>query len=65
MAERDGDLIRVAAGWLGRRAENIAVILLAVMFATFIVQIVSRYLLRGGSGNLNSRDKWIFRATAA
>ena len=21
--------------------------------------------LRGGSGNLNSRDKWIFRATAA
>lgn len=31
--------------WLHRRAENVAVALLAVMFAAFIVQIVCRYLL--------------------
>jgi C4-dicarboxylate transporter DctQ subunit len=32
-------------GWLRRRAENIAVLLLTVMFASFIVQIFSRYVL--------------------
>lgn len=36
----------VAAGaWLRRRAEDIAVALLAVMFLAFLVQIVFRYLL--------------------
>ena len=30
--------------WLRRRAENIAALLLAVMFAAFIVQIVFRYV---------------------
>ncbi len=33
------------AGWLARRAENVAAALLAVMFLAFIVQIVFRYLL--------------------
>jgi TRAP-type C4-dicarboxylate transport system permease small subunit len=34
-----------ARAWLARRAENVAVILLGVMFVAFIVQIVFRYLL--------------------
>jgi TRAP-type C4-dicarboxylate transport system permease small subunit len=33
------------AAWLRRRAENVAAVLLAVMFAAFLVQIVFRYLL--------------------
>ena len=35
--------IRNIGAWLGRRAENVAAGLLAVMFAAFIVQIVFRY----------------------
>ena len=31
--------------WLQRRAENVAVALLSIMFATFIIQIFSRYVL--------------------
>src|SRR6476646_4244274 len=31
--------------WLRRRAENVMVVLLTVMFATFIVQIFARYVL--------------------
>jgi TRAP-type C4-dicarboxylate transport system permease small subunit len=34
-----------ARAWLGRRAENFAAALLAVMFLAFMVQIVFRYLL--------------------
>jgi TRAP-type C4-dicarboxylate transport system permease small subunit len=34
-----------AARWLRRRAENVAVALLSVMFATFIIQIFFRYVL--------------------
>jgi TRAP-type C4-dicarboxylate transport system permease small subunit len=34
-----------AAQWLQRRAENVAVALISVMFATFIVQIFARYVL--------------------
>ena len=34
-----------AAQWLQQRAENVAVALLSVMFATFIVQIFARYVL--------------------
>lgn len=34
-----------AARWLRRRAENVAVALLCVMFATFIVQIFARYVI--------------------
>lgn len=33
-----------AAAWLQRRAENIAVAMLAVMFLAFIIQIVFRYV---------------------
>ena len=33
------------ARWLRRRAENVAVALLSIMFATFIIQIFSRYVL--------------------
>jgi C4-dicarboxylate transporter, DctQ subunit len=36
--------LRKAGAWLRRRAENVAVALLAVMFVAFIVQIVFRYL---------------------
>lgn len=32
-------------GWLHRRAEDVAVGMLVLMFAAFIIQIVSRYLL--------------------
>ena len=38
------------ARWLRRRAENVAVVLLSVMFATFIVQIFSRYVLNNPVG---------------
>ena len=34
-----------AGHWLRRRAENVAVALLSVMFATFIIQIFARYVL--------------------
>lgn len=37
--------VKKAGRWLGRRAENIAALMLAVMFAAFIVQVVFRYLL--------------------
>src|SRR5437763_2260930 len=40
----------VIARWLRRRAENVAVVLLSVMFATFIVQIFSRYVLNNPVG---------------
>ena len=36
--------------WLRRRAENVLVALLSVMFATFIVQIFSRYALNNPVG---------------
>lgn len=35
--------MRAVAGWLYRRAENIAALMLAVMFAAFVIQIVFRY----------------------
>jgi C4-dicarboxylate transporter, DctQ subunit len=38
------------ARWLRRRAENVAVALLSVMFATFIVQIFFRYVLNNPLG---------------
>jgi TRAP-type C4-dicarboxylate transport system permease small subunit len=41
----------VALGrWLRRRAENVAVALLSVMFATFIIQIFFRYVLNDPVG---------------
>jgi C4-dicarboxylate transporter DctQ subunit len=36
--------------WLRRRAENVMVALLSVMFATFIIQIFSRYVLNNPVG---------------
>src|SRR5512134_1981781 len=36
-------MMREAATWLRRRAENIAAAMVAVMFAAFVVQIVFRY----------------------
>lgn len=33
------------APWLARRAENVAVLMLAAMFVAFLIQIVFRYLL--------------------
>lgn len=42
--------VLAAARWLRRRAENISVALLSVMFATFIVQIFSRYVLNNPIG---------------
>src|SRR5438477_11344142 len=38
------------ARWLRRRAENVAVMLLSVMFATFIIQIFFRYVLNNPVG---------------
>src|SRR3954447_23243854 len=39
-----------AGRWLRRRAENVSVALLCVMFATFIVQIFARYVLNSPVG---------------
>ncbi|MDP5307436.1 TRAP transporter small permease [Paracoccus spongiarum] len=41
------------AGWLHRRAENVAALMLAVMFAAFIVQIASRYVFNLPVGGAN------------
>ena len=39
-----------AGRWLRRRAENVMVALLSVMFATFIIQISARYVLNNPVG---------------
>lgn len=39
------DRLRAAGGWLSRRAENVAVGMLAVMFTAFILQVLFRYVL--------------------
>ncbi len=36
---------KALGGWLQRRAENVAVLLLATMFVAFLAQIVFRYIL--------------------
>ncbi|WP_114110078.1 TRAP transporter small permease [Thalassospira xiamenensis] len=49
------DRIRQVGLWLHRRAENIAALMLAVMFGAFIVQVAFRYLLNfpiGGASEL-------------
>ena len=38
------------AGWLKARADNVAAALLAAMFLTFVIQIVSRYVLNAPVG---------------
>lgn len=45
--------LRRIGGWLHRRAEDIAVLMLAVMFVAFIVQIVSRYVFNLPVGGAN------------
>jgi len=42
--------LTAVAYWLRRRAENVAVALLAVMFGTFILQILFRYVLNDPLG---------------
>ena len=42
--------ILAVASWLRRRAENVAVALLSIMFATFIIQIFFRYVLNDPLG---------------
>ena len=37
--------LRTVAGWLHRRASDVASLMLAVMFIAFICQVVFRYLL--------------------
>ena len=37
-------------GWLRRRAENVLVALLSIMFVTFIIQIFFRYVLNNPVG---------------
>ena len=44
-----GRLIEIG-GWLRRRAENVAVALLSLMFASFIIQIFFRYVLNNPVG---------------
>ncbi len=39
-------MIRVLLSWMARRADNVAVGLLTVTFCIFILQIVSRYIIR-------------------
>mgnify|MGYP004289732367 CR=1 FL=1 len=39
------DRLTSLGGWLHRRAENVAVLMLATMFVAFIVQVAFRYLL--------------------
>jgi C4-dicarboxylate transporter DctQ subunit len=38
------DFRAAVGGWLHRRAENVAVVLIATMFASFLIQIVARYV---------------------
>lgn len=39
------DLLQNGGPWLRRRAENVAAVMIAVMFAAFVIQIAFRYLL--------------------
>lgn len=45
------DRVMQAAGWLHRRAENILALMVAVIFAAFIVQVASRYLFNFSIGS--------------
>lgn len=42
--------LKAAGTWLHRRAENIAALMLAIMFVAFILQVVFRYLLNWPTG---------------
>jgi TRAP-type C4-dicarboxylate transport system permease small subunit len=45
--------IRRVAGWLYRRAENVAALMLAIMFGAFILQVLFRYVLNWPVGWAN------------
>ena len=45
MNAHDWYRLRLCVSWFQARAENVAVLLLTVMFLAFIIQIVSRYVL--------------------
>ena len=47
------DQLKRIGGWLHRRAENIAVLMMLVMFGAFIAQIASRYLFNLPVGGAN------------
>jgi TRAP-type C4-dicarboxylate transport system permease small subunit len=42
--------VKAALGWLHRRTENVAVALLAAMFVSFLLQIVTRYVINAPLG---------------
>jgi TRAP-type C4-dicarboxylate transport system permease small subunit len=42
--------VNAALGWLQRRTENVAVALLAAMFVSFLLQIVTRYVINAPLG---------------
>lgn len=42
--------LKAAGTWLHRRAENVAALMLAIMFVAFILQVVFRYLLNWPTG---------------
>jgi C4-dicarboxylate transporter DctQ subunit len=44
------DRLARSAGWLRRRAENIAAAMLAIMFIAFLIQILFRYVLNWPAG---------------
>lgn len=54
--------LRSVGGWLYRRAENVLAAMLAVMFFTFLLQIVFRYVLGWPTGWTNelSAILWIW-----
>lgn len=45
LGEAEMERLRTVAGWLHRRASDVASLMLAVMFIAFICQVVFRYLL--------------------
>lgn len=47
------DQLKRIGGWLHRRAENIAVVMMLVMFGAFLVQIAARYLFSLPVGGAN------------
>ncbi len=44
------DRLNAVGAWLHRRAENVAVLMLATMFVAFVLQVVFRYLLNWPMG---------------
>jgi C4-dicarboxylate transporter DctQ subunit len=62
MMSKSGSPLSATGAWLYRRAENILALMLAVMFAAFILQITFRYFFGFGTGWTNelSLVLWIW-----